>query len=412
MIVSPHEDASDLEPTSGGSLIRSSAANESILISDWAGHGFTTELARFLKDERRVEVLYSYCATVSTPKGRLEPGDSVIAVPSGGSFEKYRLRRRLMSELRYGWNTARVALERRPNTHVVCNMPLVSMFVIWVTGATRRIRLVVWFQDAQAGIVEGVLGRGVIARSLGVIEGFLLRRAHRVIAISPELAEEAQRRGVKPERVVVIENWSPIEGVPQTPRDNPWSREHRLAHRPVLLYSGTLGKKHRAEVLAELARAVGPVGAAVVVVSEGEGAAELSAAKESASDLDNLLVLPYQPFERLAEVLGTADVLLALLEPSAGPFSVPSKVLSYLCAGRAVLAAVPSTNTAAKLLTERAMAGVVVQPGDDAAFCAAALELLEDERRRQEMGTRGRSYAESNFRADDVADRFLTALRF
>jgi hypothetical protein len=67
-------------------------------------------------------------------------------------------------------------------------------------------------------------------------------------------------------------------------------------------------------------------------------------------------VLDYQPYGQLAEVLATADVLVALLESSAGIFSVPSKVLAYLCAARPLLASMPKENLAARTI-ERAGAG-------------------------------------------------------
>ena len=80
--------------------------------------------------------------------------------------------------------------------------------------------------------------------------------------------------------------------------------------------------------------------------------------------LDNLVLLDYQPYESLPDVLASADVLVAVLEPDAGRFSVPSKVLNYLCAGRPVLGVMPVENeAAATLLTSGA--GVVVDYHDD-----------------------------------------------
>ena len=63
-------------------------------------------------------------------------------------------------------------------------------------------------------------------------------------------------------------------------------------------------------------------------------------------------LLPFQPYERLSEVFGSADVLVVLLEKSAGAFSVPSKTLSYLCAGRPVIGLMPAENLASQLLRD------------------------------------------------------------
>ena len=75
----------------------------------------------------------------------------------------------------------------------------------------------------------------------------------------------------------------------------------------------------------------------------------------------NLRKYSLQPFERFPEVLASADILVAMIEPDAGDFSVPSKVLSYLCAGRPIVLAAPSSNLAASIVKE-AGAGIVVEP--------------------------------------------------
>ncbi len=101
---------------------------------------------------------------------------------------------------------------------------------------------------------------------------------------------------------------------------------------------------------------------------------------------------------------------MALLEPDAGVFSVPSKVLSYLCAARPVLLAVPPENLAARIVS-RNNAGRVVEPTDTAGFLAAAGELLGDEDLRGRLGTDARAYAEATFDLERIADEFERILR-
>ena len=104
-------------------------------------------------------------------------------------------------------------------------------------------------------------------------------------------------------------------------------------------------------------------------------------------------------------MLASADVLVAILEPDAGIFSVPSKVLSYLCAGRAVLAAMPVENLAARIIA-REDAGRVADPADAESFVARARELLADGALRARLGANARAYAEDRFRIADIGDRF------
>jgi glycosyltransferase involved in cell wall biosynthesis len=123
-----------------------------------------------------------------------------------------------------------------------------------------------------------------------------------------------------------------------------------------------------------------------------------------------LRCFPPQPFEQLAEVLGSADVLVAVLEADAGAFSVPSKILSYMCAGRAILGAIPRQNLAAQLITDH-HAGIVVDPNDVAGFCRAAEKMLESPQERATYGEAARRYAENNFDLDRIADRFEQLFR-
>src|SRR5206468_9076413 len=133
----------------------------------------------------------------------------------------------------------------------------------------------------------------------------------------------------------------------------------------------------------------------IVVLSEGLGADFLRHASAQRG-LDNLAVLPFQPFEQLPMVFASADVLVAILDTPAGSYSVPSKVLSYHCAGRPILAALPQDNLAARIIM-RADSGIVVDPSSMTEFADSARKLLDDEALRRRIGENARRYAECAF---------------
>lgn len=379
-----------------------------IMISDFAGHAFTYELADSL-NLRGHSVAYGFCAANVSPKAGFSGSVSPIAVGTGWSFDKYRAGPRLLSEIRYGLGLARSVWRVRPTDHVVCNMPLISGTVAWLLTLPLRARNTVWFQDVQSGLVSESQDR--IGRMLSKVESFLLRRADRVIAISDELADEATRRGVAAECIGVLENWAPVDHIPQLPA----GRDHHIAgldiSRPLFVYSGTLARKHDPSLLMDLAKEVTARGGQVAVFSEGEGADWLARELAAASPAPDLVVLPYQPFDRLAETLGSADVLVVILDAAAGRFSVPSKTLSYLCAGRPILASMPLDNAASTLVVDRAQAGKVTSPDDRAGFLANARDLAADPEERVRLGQAGRRFAEEHFAEDAVVRNFLAQLR-
>jgi glycosyltransferase involved in cell wall biosynthesis len=132
---------------------------------------------------------------------------------------------------------------------------------------------------------------------------------------------------------------------------------------------------------------------------------EWLAAQATAQNIKSLRCMGFQPFEALPDVLGSADVLVAILEADAGVFSVPSKVLSYFCAGKPVLLAVPKENLAARIV-EQAHAGLVVGPTEVNAFCSAARRFIDSPQLRDQSGVAARRYAESNFDIKRIAKQF------
>jgi glycosyltransferase involved in cell wall biosynthesis len=194
--------------------------------------------------------------------------------------------------------------------------------------------------------------------------------------------------------------------MPQRPRDNEWARAHGLENKTVVIYAGTLGLKHDPSVISDLAASM-PTDSRLVVVSQGKGRQWL---EENAGGEPRLQLLDYQPYEQLPDMLASADVLLVVLEHGASQYSVPSKVLNYLCAGRPVLAVMPEGNAAAEML-ESAGAGFVVPPGNSPEAAGALHRLLADPSLREQMGRAARRYAEDVFDIAAVGARFETVVQ-
>jgi glycosyltransferase involved in cell wall biosynthesis len=387
-----------------------------VVVHDYAGHAFPAQLARSLAG-RGHDVIHLQLASFVSGKGRVErepddpPALEFDRVDLGGEFAKYDVRRRISHERRIGAELADRIATFRPDV-VLSNAPLLVQSRVQSAARALGAGFVFWQQDVISAAAGRVLGHrsrplGVAAeRAIVPLERRLLRRSDGVVIIAEDFRPLLRSWGVDAARVTVIENWAPLGELPELPRDNTWAREHGLEGKTVFLYSGTLGFKHDPSLMLELAHWASDHDALAVVVSEGPGADWL---EEHAAPEDSLVLLPFQPYERLPEVLASADVLVAVLEPEAGAFSVPSKVLTYLCAGRPLLAALPADNLAARVV-ERSGGGIVVPPRDTAALVAAAAELLADRARGAELGRAARAYAERTFDLAAITDRFEQVL--
>ncbi len=390
-------------------------ASTRVVVHDHSGHPFQVQLARALAVAGH-EVLHLHCSSFATAHGALErrPADpptlTLDAIDHGEPFDKYHLSRRVRQELRY----ARRFVERMeafgPDVVLSANTPLFAQHRLSTWARRAGVPMVLWLQDIYSAAMGtavrarlGPLGLPA-ARGFEAIEKSSIRRSTAVVAISEDFVPFVSAAGAG-DRVHVIENWAPLDEVTPGSKDNPWSRDHGLADQQVLLYGGTLGLKHDPGLLAELARAaVARPAVRVVVISEGLGSDWLR--DDDAKDpMPTLTLLPYQDHDALSDVLATADVFLTLLEPDAGTYSVPSKVLNYHCAGRPVVASMPPENLAARTIVD-ADTGVVVAPGDRQGFVDAALGLLDDEPRRRAMGERARAHAEARYAIDPIRRRF------
>jgi glycosyltransferase involved in cell wall biosynthesis len=242
------------------------------------------------------------------------------------------------------------------------------------------------------------------------LERRVCERSDAIVFITEDFLQYAFRKRFQFRRAAVIENWAPLNDVLPAPKANAWSRRHGFDEKLVFLYSGTLGLKHRPDLLYRLAAALEDHDdAVVVVVSEGLGRTYLEQQLQR-SRLKNLVLMDFQPYSEMSDVLGSADVLLAIIETEASSFAVPSKVLSYFCAGRPVLLAAPQTNLAARTLA-RAQAGICVNPDDVPVWIGAARRLAEGSALRHVFAGNARQYATTTFDISGIGARFEALLR-
>jgi colanic acid biosynthesis glycosyl transferase WcaI len=405
------DDLPSVVPTSGWRIV----------VHDYSGHPGQAQLSRALAD-RGHRVVHQHCPSYVTGKGAVDrlPGDPETLTfepcPMGETFNRYSFLRRAIQEFRYGIDVGRRIERAAPDAVIVSNVPLLAHAILTLRFRRQRIPMVFWQQDIYSAAI-GTAARqklpllgGLIAWTAQAIERAIARSSVAVVAISTTFLDKLTVWGVA-EKTTVVPNWAPIVELPVCARHNAWSDRMGLSARQTVLYSGTLGLKHDPSILASIAirmKATAPE-ARLVVVSEGRGRQWLEDWKNDVG-ADNLLLLDFQSYQDLPAMLASADVLLAVLEPDASKYSVPSKVLTYLCSQRPIVAVIPPDNSVAEIITT-SNAGLVVDPSHRDGVADRVLELLGDEEGRAEMGRAGRRYAERAFDADQAAQQFEEILR-
>jgi glycosyltransferase involved in cell wall biosynthesis len=389
-----------------------------IFVHDYAGHPFQVHLSRYLA-RRGHDVTHAYFADDPGPKGVLQrqpddpPSLHFAGITIGKPYDKTSLISRHFNDLAYGRRAAELVRELRPDVVISGNTPTAAQMAIIRACQSRQAGFVYWLQDFYSIAVSKLLTKrlGPAGRLIGWYYRWLERRQLRasdaVVIITEDFRPLAAAWAGSDKKVHTIENWAALDDIPLGAKTNPWACAHDVAQDFTYVYSGTLGLKHNPGLLLRLAQACGP-GDAVVVVAQGAAMKQLEAARTE-QNLTALKLLPLQPAALLPDVLASADVLVAVIEADAGTYSVPSKVQSYLCAGRPILLAAPAENLAARVVQTQA-AGLVVSPDDEAGFLAAAAQLRADPALRARQSANGRAYAERTFDTAKITDLFEEVL--
>jgi colanic acid biosynthesis glycosyl transferase WcaI len=274
---------------------------------------------------------------------------------------------------------------------VAMSPPLTLGLAGWIGAKVRRGALVFNIQDVfpDAAVTSGAITNRHVIRAASWLERLSYRRADAVTVLSDDLRANLAAKVPRHAACIrVIPNFVDTAAIRPMPRLTSWRKEHGLGDGPVVMYAGNVGFSQSLELVLAAAKEM----PSVTFVINGDGAARASL-QAAADDLPNVRFTGYQPAERLAEVLASADVHVVLLRRGLGNVSVPSKTYSILAAGRPVLAAIDADTEVPRIL-EASGGGLAVPPDDAHAFTAALQEMVADLGAAAAMGRRGRSWVE------------------
>jgi len=323
------------------------------------------------------------------------------------SVDRSRLPLRLLQFLTYQVGAAVAGITARCDV-VIAGGPSLSVGLPFaVLAALRRKPAVYVVQDVypDIGIKLGFFRHSAVIKLVTLMETFCLRRASTVQIISESFRPPLRRLGVPDRKMAFVPNWVDTEAIRPLPRDNGFSREHRLGDRFVVLYAGNMGFSQGLEHVLLAAEALADQRDILFVLIGDGGSREALTALAAARQIRNVLFLPFQPRGRLPEVLASADISLVTLRCGLGFDSVPSKILSILSSGRPILAGVDEDCEAWTLVRD-AGAGVCVPPENPSALARAILDLKSHRALREEYGGRGRAWAERHHSPQGAARMF------
>jgi glycosyltransferase involved in cell wall biosynthesis len=244
----------------------------------------------------------------------------------------------------------------------------------------------------------------LLVRGLEALAHALYSRAAHIVTVTEAQRQAIVNGGLPPDRVTVIPNgvdrqFFDAGGAPPRQGPSPF----------MVTYIGTLGMAHRLETLLDAAAEFrGDPTVRFRLVGEGARRDALEAHARQ-NRLDNVDFVGERPRDEVPRWIAESDVCAVLLRKNeVFRTVVPSKMLEIMAVGRPLLLGVEGE---ARLLLERARAGIAIEPENVSQLVSGIRELQGDTARSKTLGQNGREFVSREFLRERLALEYAEVLK-
>ncbi|MFG0257043.1 MAG: glycosyltransferase family 4 protein [Phycisphaerales bacterium JB043] len=351
----------------------------------------------------------------SLPRRETLDGIEVIRVGSN-VFGKKSTLGRLFDFAMYYCRALWVGLFGPRQDVIVClTTPPYIAFVALMIRLLRGGKVVYWLMDIYPDVMiahDMIRERGVVHRVLRRLHRSILKRVNATIVLGRCMEERLVAQGAPPDKISVIPVWGVTDESAHSHApalSNPYRVQWDVGDRCLVMYSGNFGLAHDVQTFLDGALRARDDDRYRFALVGGGKRKERVATFVTENGLDSCAVEPYQPRERLGELLSAADVHLVTMESAWWGLVVPSKFFGVGAIGRPVLFIGPAQSEIARLINEWEC-GYVIEPGDVDALLESLDALASDSELRVTMGRRASEMSASVSRRSACTDRMLEVI--
>lgn len=303
---------------------------------------------------------------------------------------------------------------RRCDALMVFSTPPIQGAMAAMVKKVRGIPFIYGLQDIfpDSLVSTGLARRDGLAYKIGrMIENFTYRNADKIIVISEDFKRNIMEKGVAEKKIEMIRNWVDGDAVCDIPREQNilFSRYTLDPAKFYVTYCGNIGLTQNLSMLLDVAKMLEQHDAIhFVLIGNGSYCQQLEQMIE-AQGVENVTLLPFQPYEDIAHVFSLGDASLVISKPGTGASSVPSKTWNIMAAVRPVLASFDEGEL--HNIIEESHCGIFTLAGDKEALRDAILRLYADRDQCRQMGCNGRQYVMQNLTKEIGTQHYIGVIK-
>lgn len=257
-----------------------------------------------------------------------------------------------------------------------------------IVAAVKKSRHIHWCHDLYPDVLPalGIKMPGFLMKFFKAQSRKAMQSCDKVIVTGRCMAKHLTYEGLNPKQITTISNWPDIEileapvpddgdgqffTVPSVNGARPYNELLKEKQKFRVLYAGHIGLAHPIDAIIDAAEMLEDELTDVEFVFVGDGEKfDYIAQERTKRGLENIRLLPFQPVERLREVMESGDLHLVSMKEEAAGFIVPSKLYTAIAVARPCIFMGPVQSETAKVIKDF-QTGKIVPQGDAKALADA-----------------------------------------
>jgi len=289
--------------------------------------------------------------------------------------------------------------------------PPLLPFICLLFSKRKKIPFYYWAMDLQPELAiysNLIKEHSIQARLLSFFSNFAFKHSDKIIALDDDMKRYIQSRTKA--SIEVVPPWSlvPLKA-PIKREDNAFRKTHGLDNNIVIMYSGNHSFIHPLSCLLDAAKLLKEESRfKFLFVGEGVQKKEIAAFKEK-HQLANILLLPFEPLEKIHISLSAADYQVVTMGNNFIGYTHPNKIYGAMYSGRKIIYTGPKNSFIYTLLQD-CPTNISLSHNDGKALSEQLLADSADINAVLEQGNSNLNYAKNNFDPDKIKAKLYNFL--